>query len=72
MGEKGMGEVAVLIRPEQIALAPITPGAAGGITGKVTEARYDGHDALISVDVTGGACFKCGRSAPIRRLPGTR
>jgi iron(III) transport system ATP-binding protein len=45
------GEVTVLIRPEQIALAPIIPGAAGGITGKVTEARYHGHDALISVDV---------------------
>ena len=44
----GGGEVTVLIRPEQIALAPLSPE---GITGKVTEARYHGHDALISVDV---------------------
>ena len=44
----GGGEVTVLIRPEQITLAPLSPE---GITGKVTEARYHGHDALISVDV---------------------
>jgi iron(III) transport system ATP-binding protein len=46
----GGGEVTVLIRPEQIALAPLAPSAEG-VTGKVTEARYHGHDALIAVDV---------------------
>ena len=46
----GAGEVTVLIRPEQIALTPLSP-AAGGMTGKVTEARYHGHDTLVSVDV---------------------
>jgi iron(III) transport system ATP-binding protein len=46
----GGGEVTVLIRPEQIALAPLAPSAEG-VTGEVTEARYHGHDALIAVDV---------------------
>jgi iron(III) transport system ATP-binding protein len=46
----GGGEVTVLIRPEQVALAPLAP-SADGIAGKVTEARYHGHDALIAVDV---------------------
>ena len=45
----GGGEVTVLIRPEQITLAPLAPSAEG-VTGKVTEARYHGHDALIAVD----------------------
>jgi len=45
----GGGEVTVLIRPEQIALAPLAPSAEG-VTGKVTEARYHGHDALVAVD----------------------
>ena len=45
----GGGEVTVLIRPEQIALAPLAP-SPDGVTGKVTEARYHGHDALIAVD----------------------
>jgi iron(III) transport system ATP-binding protein len=43
-------EVTVLIRPEQIALRPIRATAAAP-TGKVTETRYHGHDALIVVDV---------------------
>ena len=38
----GGGEVTVLIRPEQVALAPLAPSAER-ITGKVTEARYHGH-----------------------------
>ena len=46
----GGGEVTVLIRPEQLALAPLAPSGEG-ITGKVTEARYHGHDALIAVDI---------------------
>ncbi len=46
------GEVIVLIRPEQVALEPSAPSrAAGRITGQVTEVRYHGHDALITVDV---------------------
>ena len=45
----GGGEVTVLIRPEQIALAPLAPSPEG-VTGKVTEARYHGHDALVAVD----------------------
>jgi iron(III) transport system ATP-binding protein len=63
------GEVTVLIRPEQITLfrpsslvvpgSPDTsPGALtgaslGAVTGKVSETRYHGHDALIAVDVAG-------------------
>jgi iron(III) transport system ATP-binding protein len=60
-------EVTVLIRPEQITLfrpsPPVVPdspdaspgaltGASlGAVTGKVSETRYHGHDALIAVDV---------------------
>jgi iron(III) transport system ATP-binding protein len=45
------GEVVVLIRPEQVVLAPVTGPAAGGkLTGKVTEVRYHGHDTLVTVD----------------------
>ena len=46
----GGGEVTVLIRPEQITLAPFARSAEG-VTGKVTQARYRGHDTLIAVDV---------------------
>ena len=45
----GGAEVTVLIRPEQIALEPFAH-SPGGVTGKVTEARYHGYDALIAVD----------------------
>ena len=44
------GEVTVLIRPEQIALHQVR-AASPMLTGKVTETRYHGHDALIVVDV---------------------
>jgi iron(III) transport system ATP-binding protein len=45
------GEVIVLIRPEQVVLAPVAgPAAAGKLTGKVTEVRYHGHDTLVTVD----------------------
>jgi len=51
------GEVTVLIRPEQIALHPV--GTADPVlTGKVTEARYHGHDALIAVDVAGAGLLQ--------------
>jgi iron(III) transport system ATP-binding protein len=57
------GEVTVLIRPEQITLSrpspsvvpgspDAPPGASlGAVTGKISETRYHGHDALIAVDV---------------------
>ena len=53
-GDTAAGDVMVLIRPEQITLSA-TSGAttAGAVTGKVTETRYHGHDALISVDIPG-------------------
>jgi len=43
----------VLIQPEQFALLPLASSAApaSGVTGKVTEARYYGREAPISVDV---------------------
>jgi iron(III) transport system ATP-binding protein len=47
----GEGEVTVLIRPEQITLSSAVPGPVGAVTGKVSETRYHGHDALIAVDV---------------------
>ena len=39
----------MLIRPEQISLC--APGASASVTGKVTETRYHGHDAIVVVDV---------------------
>jgi iron(III) transport system ATP-binding protein len=47
--------VTVLIRPEQFALSSLASSSvvpAGEVTGTMTWARYHGHDALISVDVT--------------------
>jgi ABC-type sugar transport system ATPase subunit len=48
-GKSSAGEVTVLIRPEQISLC--APGASASVTGKVTETRYHGHDAIVVVDV---------------------
>lgn len=59
----GGGEVTVLIRPEQMTLAPF-PRSAQGVTGKVTEARYHGHDALTAVDVADAGVLQV-------RMPGT-
>jgi iron(III) transport system ATP-binding protein len=39
-------EVTVLIRPEQVSLA-------GALAGTVCETSYHGHDALVTVDITG-------------------
>jgi iron(III) transport system ATP-binding protein len=49
--EAGEGNVTVLIRPEQITLLRPAETAAASVTGKVSETRYHGHDALIAVDV---------------------
>jgi iron(III) transport system ATP-binding protein len=49
--ETGEGKVTVLIRPEQITLLRPAEAAAASVTGKVSETRYHGHDALIAVDV---------------------
>jgi iron(III) transport system ATP-binding protein len=42
----GGREVTVLVRPEQVTLS-------GGVTGRVCETSYHGHDALVTVDVAG-------------------
>jgi iron(III) transport system ATP-binding protein len=52
----------VLIRPEQMTLAPF-PRSVEGVTGKVTEARYHGHDALIAADVTDVGALQMGLAA---------
>ena len=44
----------MLIRPAQFALLPLASSSAvpaSEVTGKVTEARYHGHDALIFAEV---------------------
>ncbi|MFI6285096.1 ABC transporter ATP-binding protein [Streptomyces sp. NPDC051018] len=49
----------VVLRPEQLRLSPAGTGAetggpgAGPSRGRVTEVRFHGHDALVTVDVTG-------------------
>jgi iron(III) transport system ATP-binding protein len=47
------GDVTVLIRPEQITLAKAGGATTGHVSGQVTETRYHGHDALITVDIAG-------------------
>jgi iron(III) transport system ATP-binding protein len=44
-------EVTVLVRPEQVSLSG--PVLANPVAGTVTETSYHGHDALVTVDVTG-------------------
>jgi iron(III) transport system ATP-binding protein len=45
-----LGEVTVLVRPEQIELrAPTAAPASGGVAGLVTDRSYFGHDALLHV-----------------------
>jgi iron(III) transport system ATP-binding protein len=49
-------EVTVLVRPEQVTLSgPVlaSPVLANPVAGTVTETSYHGHDALVTVDVTG-------------------
>ena len=43
-------EVTVLVRPEQLALSPLASSSAARASG-VTEARYHGHDELISAEL---------------------
>ena len=43
--------VTVLVRPEQVTLSG--PVLANPVAGTVTETSYHGHDALVTVDVTG-------------------
>ncbi|MEU3600370.1 ABC transporter ATP-binding protein [Streptomyces sp. NPDC006798] len=48
----GAGTVA--LRPEQLALVPVSGATAGGrVVGRVTEVRYHGHDTLTLLDVDG-------------------
>jgi iron(III) transport system ATP-binding protein len=42
----GREQVTVLVRPEQISLAPAAPGAAAAL---VTGCHYHGHDALLTI-----------------------
>jgi iron(III) transport system ATP-binding protein len=44
------GRVTVLIRPEQLLLAPVRPGA---VTARVEACQYFGHDALLTVHPEG-------------------
>ena len=63
------GSVTVLIRPEQIRIAP---PSQGGVLGQVIETRYHGHDALITVrpEVNGaGSKIEPLRVLTIRRDP---
>jgi iron(III) transport system ATP-binding protein len=53
-------EVTVLIRPEQVTLS-------GALAGTVSETSYHGHDAMVTVDVSGAAIVRSrtsGSAAP--------
>jgi iron(III) transport system ATP-binding protein len=65
----GDGEVTVLIRPEQITLVSLAL-SADGVTGKVVEARYHGHDALIAVDVADAGVLQVRALGAVVPAPG--
>ena len=46
---------AVMLRPEQLDVQPLAPGAAGGVAGRVEQCRYYGHDALLQIRAGDGA-----------------
>lgn len=61
------GAVDVLLRPEQLRLAPIHADPASAVRGRVLAVDYYGHDACVRLSVAGQA-----PSAPVltSRLPG--
>ncbi len=61
-------EVLVLVRPEQVKLHAVNGG--GGLTGRVVNCHYYGHDMLVTVEMAGAAGAAGGRSFLSARLTG--
>ncbi|MGW1148396.1 TOBE domain-containing protein, partial [Streptomyces sp. NPDC002454] len=69
----GTGTGTVVLRPEQLRLAPADgadPDAPAPPTGRVTEIRFHGHDALVLVDVPGTDTVTVRVSGPLTVRPG--
>ncbi|MGW1148395.1 ABC transporter ATP-binding protein [Streptomyces sp. NPDC002454] len=72
-GGTGTGTGTVVLRPEQLRLAPADgadPNAPAPPTGRVTEIRFHGHDALVLVDVPGTGTVTVRVSGPLTVRPG--
>ena len=59
------GDVTVLIRPEQVTLS-------GSVDGTVTEISYHGHDALVTVDLSGADVVRARSSGAMAPQPGDK
>jgi iron(III) transport system ATP-binding protein len=49
----GTSDVVVLIRPEQVAVAPAASASAPGLVGRVTQTDFHGHDTVVAVSAAG-------------------
>jgi iron(III) transport system ATP-binding protein len=65
-----IGEVTVLVRPEQVTMSTEMNGTA--VAGTVTETSYHGHDALITVDVAGVGAVRARTSGAVVTSPGDK
>ncbi len=54
VGDGGPGAVTVLIRPEQVRVAPVDPTTAGQVTGRVLRHDFHGHDTVTVVRLADG------------------
>jgi iron(III) transport system ATP-binding protein len=67
------GDVTVLIRPEQVTLSsPAHRPADGPVDGTVTEISYHGHDALVTVDISGTEVVRARSSGAMAPAPGDK
>jgi iron(III) transport system ATP-binding protein len=54
VGTRDRNAVTVLIRPEQLRLSPVDPGAAGQVTARILRHDFHGHDTLTVVGLPDG------------------
>jgi iron(III) transport system ATP-binding protein len=71
------GDVTVLIRPEQVTLSGSVDASVDGsvdasVDGTVTEISYHGHDALVTVDISGTEVVRARSSGAMAPVPGDK
>jgi len=67
------GDVTVLIRPEQVTLSgSVDSSVDGSVDGTVTEISYHGHDALVTVDISGTEVVRARSSGAMAPVPGDK
>ena len=63
----------VLIRPEQVTLSGSMDSSVDGtVDGTVTEISYHGHDALVTVDISGTEVVRARSSGAMAPVPGDK